>query len=85
MISSGMMVTALLSIPWGIWQALAVCLVSMVLLAPPGHLVGRKPMVAPPARAASTVVRAAPNHRVRLHHSETVQGPEGVRTNDRTI
>ncbi|WP_050512439.1 BTAD domain-containing putative transcriptional regulator [Streptomyces rimosus] len=62
MISSGMMVTVLLSIPWGVWQALAVCLVSMVLLAPPGRLVGRQQMVAPPARAASAVVRAVDEH-----------------------
>ncbi|WP_158712120.1 hypothetical protein [Streptomyces rimosus] len=62
MISSGLLATVLLTMSWGVWQALAAALVSMVLLAPPGRSGGRQQLVASPVQAAPAVVRVLDEH-----------------------
>ncbi len=64
MISSGVLATVLLIMPWGAWQALAAALVSVVLLATPGRLGGRHQTVALPVPVTAAVVRTLGEHTV---------------------
>lgn len=57
MVSSGVLATVLLIMPWGVWQALAAAVVTVVLLATPGRLGGRQQAAASPVPVAAAVVR----------------------------